>query len=68
MDAELYTLWDAVQFYLLYFRLPIFVLLTILDIRLFQKRKTSAATRIFATLLAVILIGAVVWWYSPVLF
>ena len=68
MDAELYTLWDAVQFYLLYFRHLIFGLVFILDIHLFTKWKATPKARPFAILLAAALIGALVWWYAPVLF
>lgn len=68
MDAELYTLWDAVQFYLLYFRHVILGLFLILDIHLFTKWKTAPTARVFAILLALSLIGALVWWFSPVLF
>lgn len=68
MDAELYTVWDGVMFYLLLFRHLIFGLLLLLDIHLFTKWRTAPAARIPAVLLGLCLLGAVVWWYYPALF
>ena len=68
MDAELYTFWEAIQFYLLYFRHVIFGLFLIFDIHLFTRWSVSTIARVFAILLALCLIGALVWWYSAVLF
>lgn len=61
MDAELYTVLDAIMFYLLYFRYLIFGLFFILDIHLFSKWRTAPVTRPFALLLALCLLAAVLW-------
>lgn len=66
MDAELYTVWDAVMFYLLMARYLIFGLFLMLDIYLFTKWRTKAAVRIPAVVLGIALIAVAVW-YIPVL-
>ena len=68
MDAELYTVWDMIAFYLLYFRVFLFGVLFLLDIHLFTRWKRSRAARVGAVLVAVCLALAVLWWYAPVLF
>jgi len=68
MDAELYTFWDMVVFYLLYYRVFLFGVLFLLDIHLFTRWKRGRAARVGAVLLAVCLAAAVLWWYAPVLF
>ena len=67
MDAELYTFWDGVMFYLLLFRYLIFGLFLILDIRWLTKWKDKPSLRIPAVVLGVALIAVAVW-YIPVLF
>ena len=67
MDAELYTFWDGVMFYLLMSRHLIFGLFLIFDIHLFTKWKTKPAVRILAVVLGTVLVAAAVW-YIPVLF
>ena len=67
MDAELYTVWDAVLFYLLYFRHLVFGLFLILDVFLFTRWKTTSAVRLPAVFLAFLLVGGVLWWFFPVL-
>ena len=67
MDAELYTFWDAVMFYLLLFRYLIFGLFFLLDFHLFTKWNDKPAVRVPAVVLGVVLIAVAVW-YIPVLF
>ena len=43
MDAELYTFWDMVVFYLLYYRVFLFGVLFLLDIHLFTRWKRGRA-------------------------
>ena len=67
MDAELYTVWDGVMFYLLLFRYLIFGGFLILDIRWFTKWKAKPFLRIPAMVLGIVLIAVAVW-YIPVFF
>ena len=68
MDAELYTFWDMVVLYLLYYRVFLIGVLFLLDIHVFTRWKRGRAARVGAVLLAVCLAAAVLWWYAPVLF
>lgn len=67
MDAELYTVWDGVLFYLFLFRYLMFGLLFLLDISLFSKWNRKPRLRVPAVVLGVALIAAAVW-YIPVFF
>ena len=67
MDAELYTLTDALQFFLLYYRRLIWGLFLLAEVHLLTRWKTSPAARIGAALLALFLLGGVVWEVSILL-